>query len=125
MKLHSPVATGFLILGIILLTQSGDPMSADEIQKAFVGNTVLNETADGTSYDFVRPDGTHIGLHPVHGKLTGTWQVNEDGEVCVTWNYPNGAITNCATVVDKEESDYEWGDQELTVEAGDVKNLGG
>ena len=126
MKVYSSslINTGFIILAVVAMSKSGKPMTAEDVMKTFVGNTVVSESPEGTAYDFVQPDGTHIGLHPKHGKLKGSWHVDDEGEACVTWNYPNGAITNCSTVVKKGDNEFEWGDKKLTLESGDVKNLG-
>jgi len=126
MKVYSSslISAGFIILAVIAMSKSGKPMTAEDVMKTFVGNTVVSESPEGTAYDFVQPDGTHIGLHPTHGKLKGSWHVDAEGETCVTWNYPNGAITNCSTVVKKGDDEFEWGDKKLTLQSGDVKNLG-
>ena len=72
----------------------------------------------------MQPGGAHRGLHPQHGKLQGTWHIDGEGKACVTWNYESGGITNCAHVVDVGDGKYKWGDQTLTLQRGDVKNLG-
>ena len=102
----------------------GKAMSADEVMQDFVGNTVIHEQPAGTAYDYVQPDGTHRALHPTYGKVQGSWHVDSAGEACVTWSYPSGSITNCGKVTQLGGGKYQWGDQTLLVEQGDVKALG-
>ena len=114
----------FIILAPLIMKGSGgEAMSSDQVQKAFVGNTVVLQQSAGTGYDYVKPDGTHVGMHPGHaGTVLGTWKF-DGNEVCVTWKYSTGAITNCGTVTDLGDGKYQWGDQTLTVQSGDVKGL--
>ena len=115
----------FLILIPLAAGIGGDKtMTADEIRSAFVGNTVLTDSPAGTSYDLVHPDGSNVGIHPTQGRFEGSWKISDKGEVCVTWNYKTGNITNCSTVVDQGNNAYKWGDRMLMVKSGDIKNLG-
>ena len=50
--------------------------------------------------------------------------MDSEGEVCVTWLYPDGSITNCAPVFKTGDNSYKFGDREFSVQAGDVKGLG-
>jgi hypothetical protein len=99
-------------------------MSVAELRDTFVGNTVVAELPEGTAYDLVQPGGAHIGLHPKLGKLEGSWKIDSKGEACVTWHYDTRTIENCGTVVDLGDSAYQWGDQKLTLQRGDIKQLG-
>ena len=117
----------FIILAPIIMkpVASGDyAMSASDVMKAFVGNTVVTEHPEGPGYDYVQSDGKHIGLHPRYGKVLGSWHVDSDGEACVTWGYPSGSITNCSPLSDLGGGKFQWGDQTLLVQRGDVKGLG-
>ncbi len=116
----------FIILAPIVMKAAGSgeqTMSSSEVMQAFVGNTVVHEQAGGTAYDYVQPDGTHVGMHPAQGKIVGTWHVDDSGKACVTWKYPAGGITNCGAITDLGGGRYQWGDQTLVVQRGDVKKL--
>jgi hypothetical protein len=121
-----PSYVNFIVLVPLIAKTMGsgeEPMTAADLRNAFVGNTVVAQLPEGTAYDFVKPSGAHLGLHPEHGRLDGTWHIDAEGKACVTWNYPSGGITNCGQVVDLGGGKYKWGDQTLTLQRGDAKQL--
>jgi len=116
-------AQAFIFLLPLVAGKGDKPMKADHIVKTFAENTVVAELPEGTGYAYLRAGGGSVGLHPKHGKLEGNWYVNSGGEICATWRYPSGSMTNCANVVDRGDGKYQWGERELSVKQGDVKNL--
>lgn len=116
-------AQAFLLL-VPLLTGGGDnPMKTSDILKVIIENTTVTELPAGTAYAFVQADGGLIGLEKDHGKLEGHWNVDSDGEACITWYYQSGSITNCANMFDLGDGKYQWGKLEFLVKQGDVMNL--
>ena len=118
-------AHAFVFLVPIIASKSGsdEAMKASEIKKILVNNTAVAELTEGTGYAFFKTDGGTVGIHPEHGRLEGNWKVDSGGEICITWAYPSGTITNCANMTDLGNGKYQWGDRNLTLSKGDVKNL--
>ena len=57
------------------------------------------------------------------GRLEGNWKVSSRGEICITWAYPSGSITNCARMYDLGKGKYQFGGRNVSFRKGDVKNL--
>ncbi len=104
-------------------SESSNAMKASDIRNMLVNNTAIAEVEEGTAYAYFKARGGAVGIHPAHGKLEGNWNVDSGGEICVTWAYPSGSITNCANVANLGNGNYQWGNKKFTVSAGDVKQL--
>ena len=98
-------------------------MKEADIKNSLVENTAVAELPGGTGYALLQADGKSGALHPEHGKLEGSWTIDDAGEFCITWNYPSGSITNCANMFNLGDGKYQWGEREFKVEKGDIKNL--
>ena len=116
-------AQAFIFLVPLIAGDGDNPMKTTDIMKALVENTAVAELPAGTAYAFLQADGGSVGLHPEHEKIEGNWNVDSDGETCITWSYPSGSITNCANMFDLGNGKYKWGEREFLVKQGDVKNL--
>lgn len=116
-------AHAFIFL-IPLVAGDGDKsMKSSDIRNTLVENTIIVELPEGTGYALLQADGGSVGLDPVHGKVEGNWKLDSEGETCVTWNYPSGAVTKCANVLKLGDGKYQWGERKFSVRQGDVKNL--
>jgi hypothetical protein len=117
------------LLPIIASKSDDDSSNADKAMKSsdtvnvLVENTAIAELNEGTAYAYFKTDGAAVGIHPVHGRIDGNWKVDNVGKTCITWLYPNGSITNCATVTDLGNGKYQFGDRKFSVSMGDMKNL--
>ncbi len=120
-------AHAFVFLVPIIASKSGSDsdkvMKGSDTLKVLVENTAVAELTEGTAYAFFKADGGAVGIHPVHGRLEGNWNVDSGGETCITWIYPSGSITNCANVAELGNGNYQWGDRKFSLSKGDVKNL--
>ena len=123
-------AQAFVFLIPMIASQGDDDesdksnnMKASDIRSMLVSNTAVAQIEEGTAYAYFKARGGAVGMHPLHGKLEGNWNVDSGGEICMTWAYPSGSITNCATVTDLGNGKYQWGMREFTVSQGDVKKL--
>jgi hypothetical protein len=122
-------AQAFIFLIPVIASKSGDDSESDktmngtETLNLLVSNTAKAEINEGTSYAYFKADGRASGIHPVHGRLDGSWNVDSEGETCLTWLYPRGSITNCSNVSDLGNGKYQWGNREFTLTKGDLKNL--
>ncbi len=123
-------AQAFVFLIPMIASQSDDSdedksnsMKASDVRSLLVSNTAVAQIEEGTSYAYFNARGGAVGIHPLHGKLEGNWNVDSDGETCLTWAYPSGSITNCANVADLGNGKYQWGIREFSVTQGDVKKL--
>ena len=118
-------AHAFVFLVAIKASKSGSDkaMKASDIMTVLVKNTAVAEMTEGTGYAFFRTNGRLVGRHPEHGRLVGYWRVGSVGEICITWIYPSGSITNCAYMTDLGKGKYQWGDRKVSFRKGDVKNL--
>ena len=69
-------------------------LSAEEIKKAFVGNTMDHEKV----YVFWAPDGTIRGESKRGPTDTGKYQIEEDGTYCRAWNNWRGGREQCGKI---------------------------
>ncbi len=69
-------------------------LSADEIRKAFVGNTMDTEK----SYVFWAPDGTWKGKSKRGHTDTGKYTIKDDGTYCRKWSEWRGGTEQCANI---------------------------
>ncbi len=70
-------------------------LSADEVRKAFIGNTLDT----GKVYVFLAPDGTLRGqLKGRDVEDTGKYTIKDDGQYCRKWNKWRGGSEECVTV---------------------------
>ena len=106
-----------------MVMNNDDAMSRDDLNRDFVGNTVVTQLAEGTAYTFVARDGVANGLHPTEGRIDGRYEISDDGVVCVTWPLSSGEIKNCDKTVSKGEGKYTWAGKSLEVQPGDPKGL--
>ena len=126
-------ANAFIFLAPIILNKMDSDSSsssntttaiqASDTLKLLANNTAVVELTEGTGYAFFKADGRAVGMHPVHGRLEGNWNVDSTGKTCVTWIYPNGSITNCANVADLGNGKYQWGGRAFSMSQGDAKGL--
>jgi hypothetical protein len=76
-------------------------LSADEIKKAFVGNTMDHEKV----YVFWAPDGTLKGkLKGRDVEDTGKYTIKDDGTYCRAWSEWRGGTEQCAKI--KKAGDF-------------------
>ena len=113
----------FLIPIIAKSTSDKSITNPSYILELLVKNTAVAEMTEGTGYAFFKANGRVVGIHPEHGRLEGNWSVDSVGEICITWAYPSGSITNCANMTDLGKGKYQWGDRKFSLSKGDVKNL--
>jgi len=126
-KLSDPNQCNFLFLIPLAAMALGDnekAMTHEQLMEAFQGNTVVAELAKGTAYAYVRKGGKTNGLHPTAGKVSGSWKIDDEGVVCVTWPLPNDTIKNCSKTVDLGDGKYNWANQVIKIQKGDPKKLG-
>ncbi len=115
----------FLIpLASAVMDEGQTAMTREELLKSFPGNTIVSESATGTAYAYAEQGGTAKGMHPTFGKITGEWKIDADGVVCVTWPLPNAnEIKNCSKTVALGGGQYNWANQVIRLQPGDVQNL--
>ncbi len=101
-----------------------DALNAEDLSKEFVGNTVVSQLSEGTAYAFAEPGGIARGLHPTEGRINGSYEISDDGVVCVTWPLSTGEIKNCDKTVPKGDQKYSWAGQTIEVIPGDPRGLG-
>ncbi len=125
-KFYNPSRTNFIVLLPLAaaMMDNDEGMPGKEINEAFVGNTVVAQLDEGTTYTFIAPKGVAHGLRPDAGRITGKYSISEDGKVCVLWENSEDDIEACDKVVKQEDGKYEWGGKTFGILAGDPKGLG-
>ena len=113
----------FLVPLAVHALSGDDAMTAEDLRKEFVGNTVVAELSEGKGYAFVEPGGVAHGLHPTEGRLKGRYEISDDGVICVTWPFSSGEVKNCDKTVPKGDQEYSWNKKTLQVVPGDPKGL--
>ena len=124
-RFFDPNRTNFLILIplVAVALSDDDAMSRDDLNKEFIGNTVVSQLEEGATYAYVAPGGLTYGLHPTEGRINGRYEISDDGVVCVTWPLPSGEIKNCDKTVSKGDGKYTWAGKAIEVQSGDPKGL--
>lgn len=101
--------------------EPGD-LTAEQITATISGNTF--KLADQEAYAFVAEDGGLRGLNVPSGATRGQWRVNEDGQLCATWETPDGALSRCdALTFVGDDVGYEWNENALQLLEGNPQDL--
>ncbi len=96
------LAIVFLVVVGLSAVSAEEPktLSADEIRKAFVGNTMDHKKV----YVFWAPDGTLKGKSKRGPTDTGKYTIKDDGTYCRAWGRWRGGSEQCAKI--KKAGDF-------------------
>jgi hypothetical protein len=88
------------------------PMTADEIRKAFVGNSLTGTAKDGTKFFTYYPDETTLrGVWRKGAYVdrdSGTWSVTKDVLYCSTWKKLRKGTEKCWHIYLGKDGDLTW-----------------
>ncbi|GLI38114.1 hypothetical protein KI811_08960 [Geobacter hydrogenophilus] len=66
---------------------TGKQLSATEIRKTIIGNTTRLITKKGNKIVvFWKETGTVYGTGEAGGRVSGTWKITDEGQLCSSWN---------------------------------------
>jgi len=103
---------------------SQQPLNQEQVQSAFVGNTVHSEETG--AFAFVDSDGS-IRAEVVETEATktdsGVWTLDQDGNFCVDWTETGHVKDNCGQFVAVGDDKYQWGGHTMTLKAGNPNYL--
>lgn len=110
------------------------PMSADEIRNAFVGNSLAGTAKDGSRFYVYFPDQTTLRGVWTKGSYvdrdSGTWSVTQDGVYCSEWNVLRDGGEKCWRIYRGAGGDLTWflpdgtnDDDDSMIVAGNPGNL--
>jgi hypothetical protein len=77
-------------------TSSAADLRGDEFITTVDGNTISGNAADGRAYDLHFLPGGHATYSSFgRANVSGTWQLDRDGDVCIKWPERVAALEGC------------------------------
>ena len=86
-----------ILAASLALAMSSSLFAADDIMANYYGNTVIGKSAMGESHIHYKADHTFdASLSSSQGSMdaTGTWALNDKGEICRTYSTPVPGLPN-------------------------------
>jgi hypothetical protein len=86
-----------IVLAAALILSPAAAMAAGDVMSGYYGNTVITRTNQGESHIHYRADHKFDGsAHNTVGSmdLTGSWTIDDEGQLCRTYDTPPPGITN-------------------------------
>ena len=77
-------------------TSSAAHLRGDEFITTVDGNTISGNAANGLAYDLYFLPGGRVTYSSLgRANVSGTWQLDRDGDVCIKWPQPVAALEGC------------------------------
>jgi hypothetical protein len=129
MKLYRPNVMNVIMLVPLAMAMSDNggcsstpepgPITTEQIQQQFVGNTLQIAGREIFAFD---ENGTWRGQNLPNGAKSGTWRLSDNGVLCSKPDVANSQ-ENCDIVRYVGEADFKWAGGDLKVFEGNPKEL--
>jgi hypothetical protein len=106
------------VVGLAIQPAAAKIIRGDAFITAMQDNTLSGKNADGNKFDvFFLPGGQATYQETSKKAVFGTWKIDKDGDVCVTWARATNADAGCFHV-DINGSNVSWSNKDVSHHGG-------